>query len=222
MSIQLDHILAQAANGSPATVALSSESVAVLMFASEFINIRRNWLDRNEDQADEVTDEDWNIIEHMVGEVYLQIMNPLVAWIVPNALADLPENLLACDGSTYAREDYPELYAAINAAFIIDADNFQVPDLRSRAIVGAAETGSLTHYAVGEQGGAESITLSTAEMPSHTHGLSETTSLAVEPGEAPVLIPFIAELRSTGSAGGDGAHENRMPFTACPYAIVAY
>jgi microcystin-dependent protein len=222
MSIQLDHILAQAANGSPATVALSSESVAVLLFASEFISIRRNWLDTSEDQMDEVTDADWDVIEHLVGEVYFQIMNPLIGWIVPNTLAVLPPNLLACDGATYAREDYPNLYAAMDSAFIVDADNFVVPDLRSRIPVGAGTGTGLSTYAVNEQGGEETHQLTTGEMPSHSHGLSETTSLAVEPGEAPVLIPFITELRSTGSAGGDEAHNNIQPYTAVPYAIVAF
>lgn len=222
MSIQLDHILAQAANGSPATVALSSESVAVLLFASEFLGIRHNWLDREEDPADEVTDADWDTIEHLVGEVYFQIMNPLIGWILPNALATLPPNLLPCDGSTYAREDYPTLYAVLDAAFIVDADNFQVPDLRSRTPIGSATTGSLSHYAVNEQGGTEAVTLSTAEMPAHSHGLFQVAGLAFSPGELPVQVPEILALQNTDSAGGGGAHENRMPFTAVPFAIVAF
>jgi len=222
MSIQLDHILAQAANGSPATVALSSESVAVLLFASEFLSIRRNWLDRNEDPLDEVTDEDWNIIEGMTGEVYFQIMNPLIGWILPNALGTLPDNLLPCDGSSYAREDYPTLYAVLDSAFIVDADNFVVPDLRSSVPMGAGQKPGLSDYAVNEEGGVEAVTLTTAEMPSHSHGLFEFTALAVEPGELPVLDPNPLALRSTDSTGGDGAHENRMPFVAVPFAIVAF
>lgn len=222
MSIQLDHILAQAANGSPATVALSSESVAVLLFASELLETRRNWLDKSEDQMDEITDDDWNTIEHLVGEVYLQIMNPLIGWIVPNTLAVLPPNLLACDGSTYAREDYPNLYAAMDSAFIVDADNFVVPDLRSRVPVGAGTGSGLSTYAVNQQGGEESHQLTSGEMPSHSHGLFQGTGLAVAPGELPVVIPAILALGSTDSTGGDGAHNNIEPYTAIPYAIVAF
>ena len=61
MSHLLDEMLAQAANGSPATVALSAESVAVLLFASEFLGFRPNWLDKGLDPLDEVTDADWEI-----------------------------------------------------------------------------------------------------------------------------------------------------------------
>lgn len=45
------------------------------------------------------------------------------------------------------------------------------PDLRDRFIVGAGSA-----YAVGATGGANTVTLSTSEMPSHTHNFSATTS----------------------------------------------
>jgi microcystin-dependent protein len=40
------------------------------------------------------------------------------------------------------------------------------PDLRNRFVVGAGNS-----YAVNSTGGSDSVTLSTAELPSHTHGL---------------------------------------------------
>jgi microcystin-dependent protein len=45
------------------------------------------------------------------------------------------------------------------------------PDLRNRFIVGAGST-----YAVNATGGADSVTLSTAQIPGHTHTFSATTS----------------------------------------------
>lgn len=49
------------------------------------------------------------------------------------------------------------------------------PDLRNRFVVGAGAGGS---YAVGDVGGANSVTLTTAQIPAHTHSvsLSGTTS----------------------------------------------
>jgi microcystin-dependent protein len=41
------------------------------------------------------------------------------------------------------------------------------PDLRNRFVVGAGDT-----YAIGSTGGAESVSVGTANMPSHKHGLS--------------------------------------------------
>lgn len=222
MSIQLDHILAQAANGSPATVALSSESVAILLFASKFLENPVNWLDRSEDPLDEITPENWDTIEGLTGEAYWQIMNPLIGWILPNALAILPDNLLPCDGSTYAKDDYPDLYAVLDSAFIVDADNFTVPDLRSRVAVGSGSGAGLSSYAINEQGGEETHTLDESEIASHSHGLFEITGLAVAPGELPVLVPEVLALRSTDSAGGGNPHNNIQPYTAIPFAIVAF
>ena len=45
--------------------------------------------------------------------------------------------------------------------------NNNTPDLRSRFVVGASASGG---YSVGAQGGSDSVTLSTAQLPSHTHG----------------------------------------------------
>jgi len=106
MSHLLDELLAQAANGSPATVALSAESAAVLLFAGEFLGRRANWLDRGVDPLDEVTDADWDEIEKLVGNLYEALMNPLIGLVFP-VITALPSNMLPCDGSTHLRVDYP-------------------------------------------------------------------------------------------------------------------
>lgn len=221
MSHLLDELTAQAANGSPATAAFSAEDVAVLLFAFGFLENRSNWLDRAEFPLDEVTDADWDAIEKLVGSVYDKIMNPLIGLIFPYMTAAVPANCLACDGSTYARADYPALYALLDPAFIVDEDNFTVPDIPSRVLVGAGTGSGLTTYAVNETGGQEDVTLSSGEMPTHQHGLFQSTALAVAPGELPVVIPYIAAVGSTDNAGGGGAHENRPPFLALNFAVVA-
>lgn len=140
MSIMLDAILAQAANGDPTTVALSSESVAVLLFASYFLNNRVNWLDTAENPLDEVTDADWDEIEKLVANAMWDIMHPELGAIIPFATAAVPQNCLLCDGATYNRVDYPLLYDVLDPAFIIDSLSFQVPDLSEREVVGIGYT----------------------------------------------------------------------------------
>ena len=222
MSHLLDELLAQAANGSPATVALSAQSVTVFLFASKFLEQRFNWLDRREDPLDEVTDADWDTIEKLVGNAYYELMTPLIGWIFPVGIATLPDNLLLCDGSTYEREDYPALYAVLDAAFILDADHFIVPDIRSRVPIAAGTGSGLASYAVGATGGAEDVTLSTSEIPSHQHGIFTTNSLAVAPGELPVKVPALIAVDTTDLTGGGNAHENRQPYIALNFAIVAF
>jgi len=70
MSHLLDELLAQAEDGSPVTATFDSISVAVLLFASEFLSVRENWLDKGVDPLDGVTDEDWDTIEKLVGNIY--------------------------------------------------------------------------------------------------------------------------------------------------------
>jgi len=221
MAILLERLLTQAVDEDPKTVTLSPGSVAVLLFATGFLDRRNTWIDLKEDPADEITDEDWNTIEELVGGLVWEVFHPMIGYIFPLATAEIPDNCLLCDGSEYAKDDYPALYAVLDPAFIVDGDTFMVPDLRSRTVVGTAEDGSLSHYAINDSGGEEEITLSSGEMPAHSHGLFQSTALAIAPGELPVVIPFIVAAGSTDSSGGGGAHENRMPYRALPMVIIA-
>jgi len=159
-------------------------------------------------------------------DVWLEYVSvSLVGVILPYANATLPSFALACDGSTYLRADYPRLYAALDAAFIIDADNFFVPDLRFT--VPLAASGG---HPVGEVGGEANHTLTATEMPVHTHtdtGHVHTEGLAIPAvGAALVGVPIPSAIPSVGvtgignaaisSAGGGGAHNN-MP----PYAVIS-
>ena len=111
------------------------------------------------------------------------------------------------------------------------------PDLRNRFVVG-----SEGNYSVGNTGGSDSVTLSTAQMPSHNHGVNDSghthnllynhgafggSSGAVTPrsGNTPVT-PGISGRVSTNTTGisiqntGSGsAHENRPPYYALCYIM---
>lgn len=86
------------------------------------------------------------------------------------------------------------------------------PDLRDRFVVGAGGG-----YAVGATGGEATHTLTISEIPAHSHSYSAITgdggSIA---GGSSVYGSY---LRSTGSAGGGAAHENRPPFYALAYIM---
>lgn len=220
MSIILDRLLVQSVTMLPATVALSPESVTVLLFASGLLEQPQHWLDLEEDPLDEITVADWDTIEKLIGNAYEEIMNAIVGYCFP-LVTVLPDNCLLLDGSAHLREDYPALYAVLDPAFIIDADNFILPDMRSRVSVGAGTGAGLSPYAVGQTGGSETETLNETQMPSHFHTTNMTTGLAVSPGELPVNIPTPLPLGTTNSAGGGLSHNNIQPYTALPWAVVA-
>ena len=146
---------------------------------------------------------------------------PMVGTIFPVLWDTIPDNYLLCDGASYLRVDYPVLYSNLPAAFIVDADNFVVPDLQGRSIVGAGSGSGLTTRVPGDTGGEEDHTLVGSEVPSHTHTEITATATAIMVGAgapAPSAIPGIGV---TGSSGADGTHNNMQPFSVLTFVIVA-
>lgn len=88
----------------------------------------------------------------------------MVQW----AGASAPANWLLCDGTAVSRTTYATLFAAIGTAYGTGdgSTTFNLPDLRGRVPVGknGGSFGTL-----GATGGAETVTLTEAQMPSHTH-----------------------------------------------------
>lgn len=100
---------------------------------------------------------------------YLEGEPCMLGAILPYATTTPPNFTLPCDGSSYTRIAYPQLYAALSSAYITDADNFITPNLSGRAIIGAGAGVDLTERLIGESGGAEVHTLIVDELPLHDH-----------------------------------------------------
>lgn len=142
--------------------------------------------------------------------------------IFAHALDEAPPNSLPCDGTEYLKADYAELVAVLDSVYFSDSDHFVTPDLRGRTVIGVGTGSGLTARSLAAAGGEEAHTLTSTEMPSHSHSYQPPgTSVPVAaPGEAPVTAINIIP-SSTGSAGGDGAHNNMQPYHALNYAIWA-
>lgn len=77
-----------------------------------------------------------------------------------------------CDGRTLSIQTYPDLYAVLSTTWNTGgepAGDFRIPDLRSRVTVGAGQGAGLTSRTLASQFGEEAHSLTTAELPSHTH-----------------------------------------------------
>ena len=177
----------------------------------------------------------------MMKELYLDWQRSdqfMIGTIQAYATTFPPSGMLPCTGEIYARSDYPELYALIADAFIVDAEYFRVPDLRGRTVIGVGTGDGLTGRTVNEQGGAESVTLTSDEMPAHSHttnphqhsipyGQIGHPSNTLDPeftlaGPLPVFATYTSSDTVTVNSTGQGeSHENMPPYVALAYGIWA-
>lgn len=133
--------------------------------------------------------------------------------VIPFATSLVPSNYLICDGSQYARSSYPDLYDILAAEFIIDADNFVVPDLRDRMVKGTPSPGN-----VGTVGGAATHTLTEDEMPTHRHGIGNNLNAA---GGGNRYQAADGTNRWSTYTGGSLPHNNLPPYMDLHWFIVA-
>jgi microcystin-dependent protein len=101
-----------------------------------------------------------------------------------------------CDGTLYPIAEYETLYALIGTTYGGDGQSmFAVPDLRSRIPIGTGPTAAGQVFVAGVPGGAESVTLTQAQLPAHAHNVKAVSS----PGNTG--SPLNA-LPATASSGG--------------------
>ena len=112
------------------------------------------------------------------------------------SIDNIPEGWVLCDGSN------------------------DTPDLRNRFIVGAGG-----EYAVNDIGGSNSVTLTTSQIPSHTHTAKYSTD-TTKSGDSSsgTFITTISQTSgsrsfTTETAGGGTAHENRPPYYSLAYIM---
>lgn len=198
---------------------LSSASAVVALSICDMLLCSREWAN-----GYEFTDEQLDQIDEYVSQLVYELMTPAMTQqlgsIVPHVLSTFPAWLLPCDGTEYLRVDYPDLYAVLDDAFIVDADHFVTPDLSDNFMRGESAGN------IGDSGGVASVTLTESQMPAHNHGYSLPTTGTVVNGE---LVPDILVAHNpavggnvTGSAGGGQSHENLPPFVVVRYGIVCF
>jgi len=148
--------------------------------------------------------------------------NPLIGTIFAHASSTAPTNSLPCDGSTYNRSDYPDLYDRLDAAYRVGSTQLITPDLRGRTLVGDGTGTGLSNRAFAATFGAETHALSVAEGPLHTHTYVIVTAFPTPVTVGPVPNNSAGGAgAATGASGTGAAHNNKQPSLAPHYAIWA-
>ncbi len=147
-----------------------------------------------------------------------------------------PIHWIRCDGSSWLRTDYPDLFAVIGTTFgAVDGTHFNVPDLQGRSIVGEGSGSGLTPRAEGDTFGEESHVLTVAELASHNHvdsghthaeSVAAPTAIAIGVGvPAPSALPTVGftgtGFAGIGNTGSDNPHNNEPPSVVISFYIVA-
>ncbi|MCE7992638.1 MAG: phage tail protein [Roseivirga sp.] len=110
-----------------------------------------------------------------------------------------PRNWAFCNGGLISIEQNPSLFSLIGTMYGGDGrTTFGLPNLQGRVAVGAGRGVGLTPRSQGQFGGAESVTLNTAQMPAHNH-----TATASGAGSASANLPLsqTEAVRETPNAG---------------------
>ncbi|WP_339859957.1 phage tail protein [Thalassospira alkalitolerans] len=91
--------------------------------------------------------------------------------ICATAASYCPDGYFYADGRKVDIRQFNVLYAVIGQKYGGDGKTeFNLPNLSGRSVIGAGQAPGLSHISLGEMVGQETMTLTTFELPSHTHG----------------------------------------------------
>lgn len=155
-------------------------------------------------------------------------MEPFLGEVRIFAVEAAPKGWARCDGQFLPINQNQALFALLGTTFGGNGQTtFQLPDLRGRVVM---HEGS--GHDRGEKAGSESVTLSVANLPMHTHTFNVNTGvgtattpvgavLAKAPGNTygPPQNLVAMNPASSTSTGGGQAHQNMMPFLTLTFCI---
>jgi microcystin-dependent protein len=145
-----------------------------------------------------------------------------------------PRGWAMCNGQLLAINQNQALFSLLGTTYGGDGiQTFALPDLQGRAPVHMGQLPGGSSYVEGQTGGAESVTLSTNQLPSHSHTATNPASL----GETSIDYPSSGHVPARGNAydtapgnsqlagptiaaaGGGQPHENRSPYLVVNFII---
>jgi microcystin-dependent protein len=148
-----------------------------------------------------------------------------------------PRGWMYCDGSLLSIAQNTALFALLGTTYGGDGQvTFAVPDLRGRVGNSVGQGPGLSNYFQGQMSGSEAVTLTTSQLPAHTHQMNVQSGAGglagpVNNHSAQAPLPngnsFAAPAGINGAmpggtitaAGGNQPHDNVQPYLVLSYVI---
>ncbi len=151
-----------------------------------------------------------------------------------------PRNTASAEGQLLAISSNTALYSLYGTTYGGDGrTTFALPDLRSRSPIGQGPGPGLTNYPQGARGGVQDITLTTNQLPTHSHTatvnvsrsnantraatnayFARATGNTYEENTAPTGDTMNAGTVSVANTGNGQSFSNRNPFLSIRFCAV--
>ncbi len=147
-----------------------------------------------------------------------------------------PKGWAFCDGQLLPISQNTALFSLLGTTYGGDGKStFALPDLQGSAPLQPGQGQGLSLYDLGQQGGSETVTLLTSEIPLHTHQLMAQNQVAQLDAPGPDrafsrssggfayrvtstnIVQFAPQMLSP--AGGSLPHNNMMPYLTVNFCI---
>jgi len=140
-----------------------------------------------------------------------------------------PAGWAFCDGSLQPISENETLFQLIGTTYGGDGQStFALPDLRGRLPIHQGNG-----YVLAETGGAESVTLTVQQIPSHTHPMLASTLTGTQNGATGNVLASGSSIslyrigtptaplapQTIGLTGGSQPHDNMQPYVCVNYII---
>lgn len=171
-------------------------------------------------------------------------MDPYIGEIRAVGFNFAPNTWAFCDGSLLAISTNTALFSLIGTIYGGDGQTtFALPDMMARAPMGQGRGPGLRQTSMGQKQGIDSVTLTEAEMPNHSHyvvgsiggGNADSPNgkvlSAIDSGPPPNRPTYATDItgptptfspQAIGVEGGNQSHQNTQPFLGLLYVICLF
>jgi microcystin-dependent protein len=140
-----------------------------------------------------------------------------------------PAGWMFCEGQLLPISEYETLFNLIGTTYGGDGQStFALPDLRGRVPLHFGNG-----FTLAETGGVETVTLTVAQIPAHSHPLLATANMGTQSGvqdnvvarspSASIYLEDVStvnmNLSAVGSTGGSQPHDNFQPYLCVDFII---